>query len=85
MLPIIGAAMRFMTSATYYKLLILDRNQPYINNVNYNCTAKTYDVELYLKNLFNMNWLQACIFLDPIVLKFRTKKLLTYRQNLKGG
>jgi hypothetical protein len=32
-----------------------------------NSTAKTYDVELYLQNLFNMNWLQPCIYLDPLM------------------
>ena len=50
-----------------------------------NSTPKAHEFELYLQYFFNLNWLQPCIFLDPILLKFETKKLLTSWLNLKGG
>ena len=68
----------------YCKPLILSWGRLYIS-MPINSTAKAHDFELYLQNFFNLNWLQPCIFLDPIVLKFETKKLLTYWLNLKGG
>jgi len=43
-----------------------------------NSTAKTYILELFLQNFFNLNWLQPCIILDPFMFKIQTKKLLTY-------
>jgi len=36
-------------------------------------------------NLRNLDPLEMCIFLDPIVLRFETKKLLASWLNLKGG
>jgi hypothetical protein len=48
-------------------------------------TAKNYIFDQYLQNFLNLNWLESCILLDPIMLKIQTKKLLTFWLKLKGG
>jgi hypothetical protein len=66
-----------MSISKYFELVILTRKRQYIS-FSINSTAKTYDLEQYFKNSFNFDRLQLCIFLDPPVLKIKTKKLLTF-------
>jgi hypothetical protein len=50
-----------------------------------NPTPKAHNFELCLQTFSNLNWLEHCTVLDPNLVKFETKKLLTSWLNLKGG